>query len=413
MMGRLLVLDDDATIGRTVAMIAESVGFKAVSTTKPEDFFRLIKSWQPSHIALDLVMPDMDGVQVMARLAATECRAGIIITSGVGSRVVDAAGRSATERGLNIVGTLSKPFTPAVLRALLLGPETGIHGETGSGIRELGRLSVTDPEFGPGDLLEAVDRQELFLVYQPQVDCRNDKISGFEALVRWRHPRLGIVMPDRFIPIAEASGLINSVTDRVVELGLSWLSAAFPQRPNGNSTADVDVSLAINMSAASLDDRDFVEDMLQACASHEVEPERIILELTETSAMRDPVATLDQLTRMRMKGFQLSIDDFGTGFSSMLQLARLPFSELKVDRSFIMTCLQSLESRAVVRSVVELGKSLGLRTVAEGVEDAVTLEYLKSLGCDIAQGYYIGRPLAADGVSSWVTNHVASIEPGT
>jgi len=132
-----------------------------------------------------------------------------------------------------------------------------------------------------------------------------------------------------------------------------------------------------------------------------VPPERLIFELTETSAMEDPVASLSLLTRLRMKGFQLSLDDFGTGYSSMLQLVRLPFSEIKVDRSFVMTAARSQESRTVIRSVVDLGRSLGLKSTAEGVEDAQTLGYLNEVGCDLAQGYFIARPMPAEQAAAW------------
>ncbi|MFU8896684.1 MAG: bacteriohemerythrin [Gammaproteobacteria bacterium] len=417
---RLLVLDDDPTIGATVAMIAESAGFESVATTAPEEFFRLLDDAWPSHIALDLVMPEMDGVQVMTHLAARQCKAGIVITSGVGSRVLDAAKRSAAEHGLNIVGTLSKPFTPAALRALLLAAEPGAWDETDTDLHQLAPRVQTDPEISRADLVRAIAENELFLVYQPQVSCRNGEVSGFEALVRWRHPSLGIVMPDRFIPIAEGTGLIDAVTDRVVELGFAWLARSFPCQPEDAPADEVDqdqlATLSINLSARSLGDRDFVEDLLEACLRHKLSPERIILELTESSAMRDPVATLDQLTRMRMKGFQLSIDDFGTGFSSMLQLARLPFSEIKVDKSFVMAAMQSVESRAVIRSIIELGNSFGLRTVAEGVEDAGTLEYLAGLGCDIAQGYFISRPMPDQDLANWLAARSAetpAVAPGT
>ena len=305
------------------------------------------------------------------------------------------------------------------MRTLLLESETGVWDDTDTGLHELIPKASTDPEINAADLTRALAEDELFLAYQPQVNCRNGEVSGFEALVRWRHPSLGIVMPDRFIPIAEDAGLIDAVTDRVVELGFAWLSASFPCQPDGAPADETDeaeaATLSINMSASSLGDRDFVEDLLGACMRHQLKPERIILEMTETSAMRDPVATLDQLTRMRMKGFQLSIDDFGTGFSSMLQLARLPFSEIKVDKSFVMTAMQSMESRAVVRSVIELGKSFGLRTVAEGVEDAGTLEYLAGLGCDIAQGYHIGRPMPEQDLASWLAARpaaLAEVAPG-
>src|SRR5690606_7193943 len=134
---------------------------------------------------------------------------------------------------------------------------------------------------------------------------------------------------------------------------------------------------------------------------HGLTPEHLVLELTETSAMQDPVASLDMLTRLRMKGFQLSIDDFGTGYSSMVQLVRLPFSEIKLDKSFVMTARKSQESRTVIKSIVDLGKSLGLKSTAEGIEDDETLSYLREIGCDAAQGYLIARPLAAEQAIRW------------
>jgi len=150
-----------------------------------------------------------------------------------------------------------------------------------------------------------------------------------------------------------------------------------------------------------LRDQALVERIVDRCAARHIAPERLIFELTETSAMEDPIASLDLLTRLRMKGFQLSIDDFGTGYSSMLQLVRLPFSEIKVDKSFVMTANRSAESRTVVRSIIELGHSLGLRATAEGVEDADTLAYLKSLACDLAQGFLIARPMSGADACKW------------
>jgi EAL domain-containing protein (putative c-di-GMP-specific phosphodiesterase class I) len=138
------------------------------------------------------------------------------------------------------------------------------------------------------------------------------------------------------------------------------------------------------------------------CREYLVAPERVVLELTESSAMVDPILSLDLLTRLRVKGFQLSIDDFGTGYSSMVQLVRLPFSEIKVDRSFVMQAEQSQESRTVIKSIVDLGHSLGLVVTAEGVEDLSTLNYLNSLGCDLAQGYFIARPMAGEAARAWV-----------
>ena len=144
------------------------------------------------------------------------------------------------------------------------------------------------------------------------------------------------------------------------------------------------------------------------CVERNVAPRRLIFELTETSAMEDPVASLDLLTRMRMKEFQLSIDDFGTGYSSMLQLVRLPFSEIKVDKSFVMSARRSQESRTLIKSIVDLGHNLGLHVTAEGVEDQLAMDYLKSVGCDLAQGYLIARPMLGDEALAWANHYQAS-----
>lgn len=397
---RLLILDDDEMIGQTISYIARSMGLEARTTSKASDFFVLLEEWQPGRIALDLVMPDMDGVQVLAELAKRDCRAEIIITSGVGPRVLDAARRSAREHGLNILGVLSKPFSPANLRQLLTA-ETATGQQRASPGPDSAEVSIEYSE-----LNEAIEQRELSLAYQPKVHCRNGLLHGFEALVRWNSPTHGHVPPGRFIPLAEREGLMGDLTGLVIELALNWyageLTAAFKSKPGRASDPEAMPTLSINLSARTLGDSSFVERVAADCAALQIPPSQIIFELTETSAMEDPVASLDLLTRLRMKGFQLSIDDFGTGYSSMLQLVRLPFSEIKVDRSFVMTANSSSESRAVIRSIVELGHSLGLRTTAEGVEDAKALEYLTSIGCDLAQGFFISRPLSPQDAVTWV-----------
>jgi EAL domain-containing protein (putative c-di-GMP-specific phosphodiesterase class I) len=165
---------------------------------------------------------------------------------------------------------------------------------------------------------------------------------------------------------------------------------------------EADISLSVNLSARSCLDKQLVDRITACCDRYHVPPSRLIFELTETSAMESPAAALDILTRLRLKGFQLSIDDFGTGHSSMLQLVRMPFTEMKVDKSFVMSATRSDESKAVVKSIVDLGRSMGLKSAAEGVEDARTLTLLQQIGCDFAQGYWIGRPMESDAVPAWM-----------
>jgi EAL domain-containing protein (putative c-di-GMP-specific phosphodiesterase class I)/FixJ family two-component response regulator len=386
---RILVLDDDAAVGQTIQWIAESLGFEAEFVTRPDEFLQRLDRMSPDIITIDLVMPELDGVEIMRLLAERKCRAKIVISSGMGTRVLDAAQRSASEHGLSIAGVISKPISKEALR-LLVGEGSESNEpqsvETQSASRD--EFEVTAP-----DLQNALDRHEFVLAYQPKIECRSGATAGFEALVRWKHPDRGIVMPDQFIPVAENAGLIDALTAQIFDQSLEWFSQSFPQS---------NLKLSLNISAKSLVDIQMADNLSAVCHRFQIDTERIVLELTETSAMVDPILSLDLLTRLRMKGFQLSIDDFGTGFSSMIQLVRLPFSEIKVDKSFVMQAQHSSESRSVIKSIVELGHSLGLLVTAEGVENLKTLDYLNSLGCDLAQGYFIARPMPGEAARNWV-----------
>ena len=390
---RILILDDDASVGQTIQWIAESLGFEAAFVTDAEEFFLKLAQMIPDIITIDLVMPGLDGVEIMRLLAERKCRAKIVISSGMGTRVLDAAQRSAQEHGLSIAGIISKPISKEALRSLI-----------GQGSERDAPLSAKNEaergnefEITKADLQNALDRHEFVMAYQPKIACRNRAMAGLEALARWQHPDKGIVMPDRFIPVAEEAGLIDDLTVQVFDQSLEWFSSAFPESS---------VHLSLNLSAKSLVDIQLADHLATLCQRFQIAPERVVLELTETSAMVDPILSLDLMTRIRMKGFQLSIDDFGTGYSSMVQLVRLPFSEIKVDKSFVMFAKQTKESLTVIKSIVDLGHSLGLRLTAEGVDDESTLNYLNTLGCDLAQGFFIARPLWGDAALSWAKQHV-------
>jgi EAL domain-containing protein (putative c-di-GMP-specific phosphodiesterase class I) len=399
---RFLILDDDPEVGRLMQAMAVAPGIQSRFTSSQDEFFRLVKQWDPTHIAVDLVMPNMDGVQVLVGLAERACRSLIIITSGVGDRVLDAAGRSAAEHGLNIAGVLSKPFPTARLRKLLtVAPASEWTGEQlQAGLKLAGRPRDA-PTYTVEQLQSALENQQLQVEYQPKIDCLTGQLTGFEALVRWVHPSLGVILPENFVPFAERCGLIDPLTYAVIDLALAWLVRTFP----GVAAIPDAPTLAINISACVLKDGLFVEHFTARCRHFGVSPRRLILELTESTAMDDPVASLAALTRMRMQGLHLSIDDFGTGYSSMLQLVRLPFSEIKIDRTFVRTALRSTESASVVKSIVDLGHSLRMRVVAEGVEDAATMRYLRDIGCDEAQGYFIAPPMSGERALGWTATH--------
>jgi EAL domain-containing protein (putative c-di-GMP-specific phosphodiesterase class I)/ActR/RegA family two-component response regulator len=401
--GRLLILEDDPGAGKVVRAAGAASGLDSRVVTEAEQFFATLDEWQPTHLALDLVMPDVDGIQVLAALGARHCMADIIITSGMGARVLEAAGRSAREHGLNVIGLLAKPFSTRALKALLAAvalPPSTIQArrryESGAVI------GVTEAEFR-----SALENREFRVCYQPKIECARGRLAGFEALACWAHPQRGLIMPDQFVPFVEQHALIDSLTNYVLEEALAWFSPRFVTERDaspvgtGRSPASA-VSLSVNLSAARMQDEALVDRIIACCERYRVPSGRMIFEVTGTGAMESPVAGLDMLTRLRMNGFQLSIDDFGTGYSAMKQLLSMPFTEIKVDKSFIIAATGSVESRAVVRSIVDLGRSLGLKSVAEGVEDARTLELLQQLGCDFAQGCWIGRPMEGGAVPAWM-----------
>ena len=387
---RLLVLDDEVDLARIIARVAQASGFEARITAEPEAFLEQVASWAPTHIALDLVMPRMDGVEVIRRLADLGCGAQLILTSGVGTRILDAARRSATAYGLDVAGVLQKPFGAAQLRHLLAAaPEPPQHAADGD---------------HPGEVVlegshEALASRAFTVAYQPKVDCRTAALVGFEALARWQHPVAGEIKPTQFIAFAEANGLIDGLTTQIFDQALHWAAATL---------RDSGLSVSVNLSVMTLSDVGVADRLAATCAGLGVDPDQVVVELTETSAMRDPVAALDVLTRLRMKGFHLALDDFGTGYSSLAQLARLPFSEIKVDKGFVSTLSRSRESRTIVNATVQLGHSLGLRVTAEGVEDRDSFDILGELGCDLAQGFYIARPMAPDEIGPWRTQWVSA-----
>jgi predicted signal transduction protein with EAL and GGDEF domain len=241
------------------------------------------------------------------------------------------------------------------------------------------------------DLQAALRSDQLVLHYQPKIDLRTGGITGVEALVRWNHPQLGLLGPDAFIPLAESSGMIEQLTPLVLRMALrqcrAWLNDG------------LDLTVAVNLSAKNVGNTSLPETVALALAEAGVTPDHLVLEITESSVMGDPDRTLPVLRRLAVTGVALSLDDFGTGFSSLSYLQRFPVREVKIDRSFVRGLSDPAgahTAEALIRSIIGLGESLRLNVVAEGVEDAATLAKLQEYGCDVAQGYFIGRPAPAD-----------------
>ena len=283
-------------------------------------------------------------------------------------------------------GQLMRQADSAMYQAKELSAGIAVYSADRDG-RVPGRLALL------GELRRALDGDELVMVYQPQIDMRTGQLGGLEALVRWQHPERGLLAPGAFLPVAETTGLITRLTLRVLDLVLAQVRrwAELGQA----------VPVAVNLSARCLHDVDLPERVRSALARHGVPAGLLRLEVTESAIMSDPDRALLILQQVADSGVRLSLDDFGTGYSSMSYLRRLPVDELKVDRSFVSSMLEQHSDQVLVRTAVDLGHNLGLSVVAEGVEDVETMQALGELGCDVAQGYLLARPMTAYALDEW------------
>ena len=390
---RALVIDDDPLVGATFAAHARAAGFEVTVTQDPDEFMRVHGEWAPDVVVVDLVMGEVDGIEVLRRLAEAGSTATVIIASGMGAKVLESAQHFAAASGLTYGGVLAKPFRRVDVAAVLTSKAHS--PEQRSRLEDV--LDCWDAPTFEAAMREAAEGQ-LWVAYQPKVSCLDQRVVGFEALVRWNHPELGLIPPVAFIPRAESVGLSGLVTEVVAREALGWF---------GSARAGMSESIAINVSASELSDTQLCARLLRACEAANVATDRVIVEITETSALADSREPLATLTRLRLDGFQLSVDDFGTGYSSMSQLAAVPLTEVKIDRSFVRNLGTSLPADVMVRSMLQLAKGLGLECTAEGVENALALHVLSDMGCDFAQGYHIAKPMPHTELDTWLAAQAA------
>jgi len=255
-----------------------------------------------------------------------------------------------------------------------------------------------------GELRRAIDENQLVLHYQPKVDFRNGRLEGVEALVRWQHPERGLVMPEEFIPFAEHTTLMRPLTLYVIDRALAQCQE---WRRSG-----LKLTVAVNMSVRNLLDLKLPEEVSRLLEKWELPSDALKLEITESVLMAEPTRAMRVLTQLSSMGVGLSLDDFGTGYSSLAYLKELPVDEIKIDRSFVMNMARDENDAMIVRSTIDLGKNLGLRVVAEGVETQEIWRLLAALDCDVAQGFYLSRPLPAAEFGQWFRMHVRARATG-
>jgi EAL domain-containing protein (putative c-di-GMP-specific phosphodiesterase class I) len=390
---KILIIDDEIDVGQFVSDAAQAMGFDCTVTTDAKDFLDALTP-DTTLILLDLMIPEMDGIELLRLLSERKCKTGIVLMSGVGKRTLESAGQLAQVLGLSIAGHLQKPFRLTQLEEVLAshaGPEALQTPRPGP------QLIIQDEE-----LRRAIERDELVLHYQPQIDIATGRAIGVEALVRWQHPTRGLIFPDNFIGRMEELGIIDQLGWIVANRGMSEVG----QFTNGDGMA---LMLSLNASVHSLHDLKFPDVLVSLAEKHGISPANITIEVTETGLIKELANTLDILTRLRMKQVKLSIDDFGTGYAMMQQLRNIPATELKIDRSFVMEMQNNERDRIMVQKTIEMGHELGMHVIAEGVETQEQLDLLHAKGCDSAQGYLFSRPLPVKETVRWLQTYRSAL----
>ena len=375
----VLVVEDHGFQRRTVARMLRSLGAREVlEAADGRQALNLIREAVSVDIVVcDLDMPEMDGMEFFRHLGLEHHKAAVIISSAQERSLLNSVERMALAYGVRLLGVIEKPVTLGGLEDLL--------ARRGLPNPHQGRTAATAPGFSLGEIQDGLHRRQFENMYQPKVGLKTGRIVGAEALARWRHPVHGVIGPDAFIATMERSGDINELTFQTVN------RAARACR--GWHQRHLELTVSVNLSIVSLTDMTLANRISEIVGVTELEPRHVILEITETTAMTQVGPVLENLTRLRMHGFGLSVDDYGTGFSSLQQLTRVPFTELKIDQGFVAGCASDASSRAIVELSVEMARRLGMTSVAEGVETQADCDVLKAVGCDMAQGYLFAKPL--------------------
>jgi EAL domain-containing protein (putative c-di-GMP-specific phosphodiesterase class I) len=339
-------------------------------------------------------MPKMDGLELLRHIASRDFNGAIILMSGEDSRILKSATSLAEAHDLQVLGYLEKPLKLESFKEILSTLQQKVtvkHSDVVENVAET-------------DLKAAMQSDQFFMVYQPKVDMQTHRVVGVESLARWQHPLKGFISPMMFIKAAEDYGLINELTDL---LFIKALNEAGRWSKQG-----IDLLVSINLSVDSLDRLELPEYLVSCAAKAGVDVRKVMIEITESRLMQDVATSLEIMSRLCLKGLSLSIDDFGTGYSTMEKLRLIPFVELKIDRSFVSGANHDDSKRAILESSIELAKKMDIKTVAEGIETEEDWELVKSLGCNLGQGYFIAKPMAAPELVQWLADWNRDHHPG-
>jgi EAL domain-containing protein (putative c-di-GMP-specific phosphodiesterase class I)/CheY-like chemotaxis protein len=386
---KILVVDDEPFALKILVRQLRNLGYvDVVACERAQEALAVLEA-ESEGVGLvfcDLQMPEMDGVEFVRHLVRLSYTGGLVLVSGEEERILQSAEKLAHAHRLDVLGALHKPVSSEHLQQVL---ESNL-------LRTPVAPRMPAKRYEPAELRRAIETGELVNFYQPKVSLANGAATGTEVLVRWQHPQDALVYPDQFIAVAEESGLIDTLSRAV-------LSAALHQARAWRDIG-LDLHVAVNVSMENLRPLEFPEAIVEEAGRAGVAVSQLVLEVTESRLMSDVRLTLDILTRLRLKRVGLAIDDFGTGHSSLTQLRDMPFAELKIDRGFVHGAHCDSSRRAIVEASLGMARELGMRSVGEGVEDRADWDFLRAAGCDMAQGYFIAKPMRAAEVPGWLTS---------
>ena len=381
-----LVVDDHAFQRGMLVRMLKRLGAREI--TEAEDGATALARSRDDRrmdiIICDLDMPGMDGMAFIRHLGESGFNTSMILSSALDRSLVASVGTMTRAYGIHLLGILDKPAAPEQLSHLIELYRGRTERQDGGPV----------PVFTVEAIEQAIDAGQFVPYFQPKVSLADGSVTGAEALARWRHPELGVISPCSFIEALEGAGRIDE---------LSW----FMIRASARSCRDWlvegnEVKVSVNISLSSLNKSNFADRITTTVLEAGLDPRQMILEITESTAMTHVAQALENLARLRIKGFGLSIDDYGTGYSSMQQLTRVSFTELKIDQSFVSGAFDHEACRAVLETSLDIARKLHLSTVAEGVETRDDWRNLRQLGCDMAQGFYIAQPMPDSDFRSWM-----------
>lgn len=386
----VLVVEDSAVQRAHAVSLAEKLGAAQIfeASDGVEGLNALGKEAGVELVLTDLEMPRMDGVAFIGELAARGFRPKVIIISSQVAEVLRTVRLMAETYGLTVPGVIPKPLTRESLARVLASAPPQAPAATQPVV------PTERSEVSPEDIRRGITEKEFLCFFQPQVTLRGALFGGVEALVRWRHPHFGLLGPAAFLPQAEAneslmSDLTLCILERVAEHWQAW------------TRRGLHLEVSVNLSARSLGVSGFADRLLEATQRLGLPAKSVVFEVTESASVANLGHSLANLARLRMRGFKLSIDDFGTGFATFEQLERIPFTELKVDQSITRMLPMAERQMLMTRRMIQMAQDLKLSVVAEGIETLESWHALQDLGCDRGQGYFLARPMPGEQVPEW------------